>query len=74
MNTERLAQEKIAWYRSPVSRNPLQFLNERSDLKGSLQTGGFLGLLALTGSAACFSAGRLPWPFVVLLFFIHGTC
>ncbi len=74
MNTERLAQEKIAWYRSPVSRDQLQFLNERSDLKGSLQTGGFLGLLALTGSAACFSAGRLPWPFVVLLFFIHGTC
>jgi fatty acid desaturase len=74
MNTERLAQEKIAWYRSPVTRQQLQALNERSDFKGSLQTGGFLALLTLTGSAAIYSVGRFPWPLVVLLFFVHGTC
>lgn len=74
MSTERPAQEKITWYRSPVTRQQLQALNERSDFKGFLQTGGFLALLTLTGSAALFSVGRFAWPLVVLLFFVHGTC
>lgn len=73
METEQ-QKPKINWYRSPVSREQLRELNQRSDFKGFLQTGGFLGLLALTGSAACFAAGRLPWPLVVLLFFFHGMC
>ena len=62
----------VAWYRSPVSREQLRALNQRSDYRGFLQTGGYLGLLALTGTVACASAGRLPWPLVVLLFFLHG--
>jgi fatty acid desaturase len=41
---------------------------------GLFQTGGYLGLLALTGSAAYFSAGRLPWPMVVLITLFHGAC
>jgi len=74
MNSERLAQQKIAWYRCPVTRQQLQALNERSEIKGSLQTGGFLALLTLTCAAALYSVGRFPWLLVVLLFFIHGTC
>jgi fatty acid desaturase len=73
MNTERLAQQKITWYRCPVTRQQLLDLNKRSDFKGSLQTAGCLALLALTGSAALYSVRRFPWPLVVLLFFIHGT-
>jgi len=73
METEQ-QKLRIKWYRSPVSREQLQVLNERSDFKGWIQTGGFLGVLAVTGSLAYFSAGRLPWPMVVLLFFFHGTC
>jgi fatty acid desaturase len=69
-----LTQKKVDWYRSPVSRDQLQSLNARSDFKGWLQTGGFLGLITLTGAAAIYSAGRWPWPVVLLLFFIHGTC
>jgi fatty acid desaturase len=65
---------KVRWYRSPVTRDQLQALNRRSDLRGFLQTGGYLGLLAITGSAAYFAAGRLAWPVVVLLFLFHGTC
>ena len=65
---------KVAWYRSPVSREQLQALNQRSDFQGFLQTGGYLGLLALTGTIAYISAGRIPWPIVVLLFFFHGMC
>ncbi|MBL8993294.1 MAG: fatty acid desaturase, partial [Spirochaetia bacterium] len=65
---------KVSWYRSPVSRENMAKLNERSDFKGFLQTGGYLGLLILTATSACFSVGRLPWPLVVALFFFHGMC
>jgi fatty acid desaturase len=65
---------RVSWHRSPVSREDLRRLNQRSDFKGFLQTGGYLGLLATTGSAAYFSVGRLPWPLVILLFYFHGTC
>ena len=65
---------KIAWYRSPVSREELIRLNRRSDGMGFLQTGGYLGVLACTGTAAMLSVGRLPWPAVVALFLLHGIC
>lgn len=65
---------RISWYRSPVRREDLRVLNRRSDWKGLLQTGSYLGVLGATGSAAYFSAGRLPWPVVVLIFFFHGMC
>jgi fatty acid desaturase len=65
---------RVPWYRSRVNREDLRRLNQRSDFKGFLQTGGYLALLALTDSAAYFSAGRLPWPLVILLFYFHGTC
>jgi fatty acid desaturase len=65
---------RVSWYRSPVSRENLRMLNQRSNFKGFLQTGAYLGLLVLTGSAAYFSAGHLRWPLVVLLFFFHGMC
>ena len=45
-------ERKISWYRSPVDRETLAALNQRSDWKGLLQTGGYLGLLALTAAAA----------------------
>ncbi len=67
-------QLRISWYRSPMSREQLQALNQRSDFKGLLQTGGYLGLLALTGLSACVVAGHLPWPVVALILFFHGTC
>ena len=59
-------------YRSPITSAQLQTLNRRSDFMGFLQTAGYLGLLAFTGTLAFASAGRLPWPVVVLLCFIHG--
>ena len=65
---------KIDWYRSPLSREQLARFNRRSDTKGMLQTGGYLGLLAVTGTAAFLAAGRLPWPAVVALLLFHGTC
>jgi fatty acid desaturase len=66
-------KRKIDWYRSPVDRNTLAALNQRSDWMGLLQTLGHLGLLVLTGAAAWFAVGRLPVPVVLLILFFHGT-
>jgi len=67
------APPSIHWYRSPLSKELHQRLHERSDLMGFLQTGGYLGLLALTGTAAVLSASRLPWYVTVAIVLVHGT-
>ena len=71
---DRAPGEAIKWYRCPLSKAELAEMNRRSDLMGFAQTLGYLGVLAITGSAAYFSAGRAPWPVVVLLTYLHGTC
>ena len=43
-------KRRIAWYRSPVDRESMEALNQRSDWQGLLQTLGNLGLLVLTGA------------------------
>ncbi len=48
---------RVGWYRSPVTREELISLNRRSDGKGLLQAGGYLVLLACTGTAAVRSGG-----------------
>ncbi len=70
----RVNGEPIKWYRCPVSKEDLARLNQRSDLLGFLQTGGYLGVLALTGSAAWLGAERLAWYAVVPLVLLHGAC
>jgi fatty acid desaturase len=64
---------KIAWYRSPVDRETLARLNQRSDVKGMLQTLGHLGLLTLTGAFAWYAAKNLPVVVLLLALFVHGT-
>jgi fatty acid desaturase len=66
-------KRRIAWYKSPISREALAALHQRSDWKGLLQTLGHLGLLALTGVAAWYAAGRFPLPILLLILFLHGT-
>jgi fatty acid desaturase len=64
---------KITWYRSPVDRETLAALNQRSDARGLLQTLGHLGLLVLTGAAAWYAVGRLHWAWVLLILYVHGA-
>lgn len=64
----------ISWYRTPLAKEALRDLHERSDLLGALQTFGYIGLLLATGSLAYYAAGRWPWWAVAALFFAHGTC
>lgn len=65
--------QKIHWYRSPVDRETLAALNQRSDTKGLLQTLGHLGLLVVTGAAAFYAAGQQAWLLLLLILFLHGT-
>ncbi len=66
------AADRIEWYRVPVSREDLNKLNRRSDLKGLLQSVGFLAVLAASGSAAFYSASHWSWWLTVLLTYLHG--
>lgn len=66
-------KRRIAWYKCPIHRESLAALNQRSDWQGLLQTLGHLGLLAVTGTAAWYAAGHLPWPVLLLILFVHGT-
>lgn len=65
--------QKIHWYRSPVDRETLAALNQRSDAKGLQQTLGHLGLLVLTSAAAFYAAGEQAWLLLLLILFLHGT-
>ncbi|MEZ4862184.1 MAG: fatty acid desaturase [Caldilineaceae bacterium] len=66
-------QPKINWYRTPLDRNTLAALNQRSDFWGFMQTLGHLGLLLLTGAAAFYAAANLPAWVLLLVLFVHGT-
>lgn len=63
----------IDWYRVPIDKETLQKLNQRSDLKGFLQSYSFIGLLLLTGGLALYGVGNWPWWVVLAIVFMHGT-
>jgi fatty acid desaturase len=63
----------VRWYRTPLTPDVMQDLHARSDRLGLLQTLAYLGILVATGTAAYLAPGRLPWPAVVALVFLHGT-
>jgi len=65
--------QRIAWYKTPLRRETLAALNERSDWRGLAQTLGHLGLIAASGAAAWYAGGRWPWPVFVVLLYVHGT-
>ncbi|MCB0186209.1 MAG: fatty acid desaturase, partial [Caldilineaceae bacterium] len=71
--TEEQIKQKINWYRTPLDRETLAALNQRSDLWGLLQTGGHLGLLLLTGMLAVYAAAHWPAWALLLILLAHGT-
>ena len=54
---------RIAWYRSPIEPARLKELTRRSDLRGAVQAGGHLLLLAITAAVSwyCFDPPFPPW-------------
>ncbi len=72
--SETRAPQRVNWIRCKVEREQLSELNRRSDFLGFVQTLGYLGLLALNGALAYYSAYHWPWYVTVLLVYWHGTC
>jgi len=66
--------KSIDWYRVPVEQAALKAIYKRSDFMGFLQTGGYLGLLIVTGGLSLYSVKHFPWPLALLMFFVHGMC
>ncbi len=66
--------QKINWYRTPIDRETLAELNQRSDVLGFAQTLGHLGIIALTGAASWYAVAP-GWSILVALalLFLHGT-
>lgn len=62
----------IDWYRTPIPTAEFKALHKKSDLKGAIQTLGYLGILAATGFTAFHSFRHWPWQATVALVFAHG--
>ena len=67
-------KRRVKWYRSPVPREQLARLNQRSNLLGFAQTLGFLAVLAAVSGIAIYSFFHWPWYVTVLLVFLNGHC
>ena len=74
------AKKAIGWYRTPIGREALRALNQRSDWKGLLQVGGHAALIVLTGMATWHVQDRLylllPMLFLYGMFYVfmlNGT-
>jgi len=63
----------IRWYRPKLHKDVLAELNRKSDLKGLLQTVGFLALIGLTGTVFVWTCLHRPWLAVPALL-VHGAC
>jgi fatty acid desaturase len=62
----------ITWYRTPLESKVFKSLHEKSDLLGWLQTGGFLGILLLTGGTAFYSSLHGSIGVTLFFVFVHG--
>ena len=70
--SSELSSRTIGWYRTPVGRETMRALNQRSDWKGLLQAGAHLSLIGLIGTLAWQVQDRLYLLLPVLL--AYGTC
>src|SRR5205085_111224 len=71
--TAETSKARVAWYRTPVSREDMARLIVRSDGQALAQVLGHLGLLVVTGTAAWYASVALPWPLFLVLVYVHGT-
>lgn len=62
----------IDWYRTPLPPAVFKRLHERSDLRGWVQSAGYLGVLLVTATLTFWSWRHWAWPWTVLFVFLHG--
>ncbi|MDR3692973.1 MAG: fatty acid desaturase [Fimbriimonas sp.] len=63
----------VRWYRPKLPKDVLAELNRKSDLKGMVQTLGYLLTLVLTGLLFVIACLRHSWLAIPALF-LHGAC
>ncbi len=63
----------ISWYRSPLPPGAMKMLHTKSDVKGAIQTLGFLAIFACTVSLAMYSFSHWPWWVTIAAVFLNGT-
>src|SRR5262245_47192332 len=63
---------QIRWYRSPVDAAMLRALSRRSNIRGAMQTVGYLGVYAMTTGLSIYSAAHWRWHATAGLIFLHG--
>lgn len=71
--TTETAPNPIAWRRTELPEETLRALNERSDTKAWLQTGGYLGSMILTGTLSYWAWSVQNWWLLAAFVFLHGT-
>ena len=64
--------QAISWYRSPLETHVMKSLHQRSDARAWRQTLGYLGIFALTATAALYSSLHWVLGVTLLLVFVHG--
>lgn len=64
---------KVNWYRTPIDREKLRILTKRSDLRGFVQSVGYLVLIACTGAATYLLFLNQIWVGMAVALFFHGT-
>lgn len=62
----------INWYRTPIPKEAFKALHEKDDIKGAVQTLGYLAILLTTGVLAYISFHHWAWYVTVPLVFLHG--
>ena len=64
---------RVQWYRSPIEREKLSQLMQRSNLRGACQTLGHLGLWTATGLVTFTCFKQQWWVSFAAALFVHGT-
>lgn len=62
----------VKWYRTPLQRDVMKAVHERSDAKAFAQTLGYLSVLVIPGAAAMYGVGRWPAAIVIGCIFLYG--
>lgn len=66
-----MSDDKIHWYRTPVSKDKLRQLTQRSDRPGLIHILAQLGLYAATAIAACLAWYYVHWTVFIAALYIH---